>query len=167
MITGKLLSGMDDLTQAYEIRKKVFMEEQGIEEEKVFDELDKDAMHVIVYEKPSASDKVNFKNDNVKAVATGRIYYNGTECRIGRVAVLKEYRGKKYGDFTVRMLLNRAFTSGINEVVIHSQLDAEQFYQKMGFEKVGENFLEAGIWHCIMKINPANIVSLCKKMKSN
>ena len=110
-------------------------------------------MHVIVYEEAGRRN----------AVATGRIIYNGQDCQIGRIAVLKEFRGKKYGDFTVRMLLNRAFTAGINEVTINCHQSAEEFYKKIGFQRVGNNFNEAGISHCKMIINVKDISMLCNK----
>ncbi len=154
LIQGKILSYGDDLSEAFTIRRKVFVEEQQIPEEIEFDELDSEAMHVIVYEESSSK----------KPVATGRIVYNGEQCHIGRFAVLKEYRGKLYGDFTVRMLLNKAFTAGINEVSLNAQISAEKFYEKIGFQRISENFIECGILHCTMSIHIENIVKQCKNI---
>lgn len=160
LIQGKILAYGDDLTEVFQIRKKVFVEEQGIPEELEFDDLDSQAMHVIVYEEDP-----NWKNDKAykKAVATGRIIFDGTTCKIGRIAVLKEYRNMKYGDFTVRMLLNKAFTAGIDEVRLDANCSVQAFYEKIGFHVAGEPFAEAGIEHLPMIIHMYDIKTNCKK----
>lgn len=161
LIQGKILTYGDDLTEAFQIRKKVFVEEQGIPEDLEFDDLDSLAMHVIVYEEDP-----NWKtNDKAykKAVATGRIIFDGSTCKIGRIAVLKEHRKMKYGDFTVRMLLNKAFTAGIGEVRLDAQYTALAFYEKIGFHVSGEPFNEAGIKHFPMVIHMQDVKTTCKK----
>jgi predicted GNAT family N-acyltransferase len=153
LVQGKLLTYGDDLTEVFAIRRKVFVEEQHIPDNIEFDEYDSEAMHVIVYEEAGSR----------TAVATGRISYNGQDCQLGRIAVLKEYRGRKYGDFTVRLLLNKAFTAGINEVTINCQKEVEEFYNKIGFHRVGSNFTEAGKSYCKMIIKVEDIATLCNK----
>ncbi|MDF2942829.1 MAG: GCN5-related N-acetyltransferase [Herbinix sp.] len=152
-IQGKLLSYGDDLSEVFTIRRKVFVEEKQIPEEKEFDNYDAEAMHVVVYE----------EEGNKKAVATGRIEYNGQDCRIGRVAVLEEYRGKRYGDFAVRMLLNRAFMAGIKEVTITNEVTLEPFFSKIGFRRVKNEMDETGLKFCIMNINANDMTTLCNK----
>ncbi len=150
LVEGKFRSYEEDLTDAFEIRRKVFQEEQGVDPEIEFDELDKAAMHVIIY----VADK---------AVATGRLIFDGETYRIGRVAVLKEERGKQYGDFVVRMLADRAFQSGAKEVLLGSQVQVREFYEKLGFVSYGEEYIEAGIRHIPMKLKAASMCSHCKK----
>ncbi|HHT97586.1 MAG TPA: GNAT family N-acetyltransferase [Clostridiales bacterium] len=151
MVFGKIISGNDDISEALIIRKEVFQIEQGVDPKLEFDDLDKLAMHAMVYT------DIN----RTKAVATGRILLLDDKCVMGRVAVLKDFRGKEYGDFVVRLLLNRAFTSGIKEVFIHSQLSAVGFYEKLGFKILGEQFLEAGIRHVEMSIKEEFLTKKC------
>lgn len=151
MIKGVYLNGEDDLTDAFLIREKVFIEEQGVPKELELDELDTYAIHAVAY-------------DGEKAVATGRIVYDGDTYKIGRVAVLKEERGKQYGDFIVRMLLDKAFLHGADEVVLGAQLQAVKFYEKIGFEQYGEIFDDAGIPHISMRLKRGK---LCKKCMEN
>lgn len=153
LIQGKLLSYDDDLSEVFAIRRKVFIEEQGIPEEIEFDDLDAEAMHVVVYE----------NEDIKKAVATGRISYDGENCQIGRIAVLKEYRNKKYGDFAVRMLLNKAFLADIEEVTTNALLSSVEFYKKIGFQCTASEFMEEGILYHKMIIYAKDLMSLCKK----
>lgn len=150
IIQGKFKSYEDDLSDAFEIRKKVFQDEQNVNSEIDYDEWDKYAMHVVIY----VSDK---------AVATGRLVFDGDTYRIGRVAVLKEERGKQYGDFVVRMLVDRAFQSGAKEIILGSQLHVIGFYEKLGFKSFGEEYEEAGIKHMKMRLTQGNMCSKCKK----
>lgn len=153
IVQGKYLNYKDDLTEIFEIRKKVFQIEQGVPFEEEFDVIDDLAIHVIVY--ASDTDK--------RPVATGRVYYDGENYRIGRVAVLKEERGKYYGDFAVRMLANKAFLAGANEILIHAQTSVIPFYEKIGFQIFGDEFVEAGIKHVSMVLKSG---TLCKKCEN-
>lgn len=131
----------EDISDSREIRKKVFIEEQNVPEELEFDEYDETALHLIAY-------------DAGKAVATSRLAFVEGHYKIGRVAVLKEERGKKYGDFVVRNMLKRAFEDGINEVYVGAQIQARGFYETLGFNAVNEEvYDEAGIPHVMMKIS--------------
>lgn len=152
MIQGKYLFYNDDLSDAFKIREQVFQIEQNVDKEIEFDQLDDEAIHVVVYEKDSP-------------VATGRLLFDGKEFHIGRIAVLKEKRGKKYGDFTVRMLIDKAFLMGAEEVTLGAQLQVIDFYKKIGFIPYGEEYEEAGIMHRNMKIIPSDICKECHRRK--
>jgi predicted GNAT family N-acyltransferase len=163
LIQGKFLVYGDDLTEALQIRRKVFVEEQGIPEAIEFDGLDVQAIHVLVWEEaPPGRDKESGKPDR-RAVATGRITYDGAVCRIGHIAVLRECRGMGYGDFTVKMLLNKAFTSGIGKVLLDAQALAVGFYQKIGFQSTGQHVSDMGIKYWEMVIYAQDIVKKCDK----
>ena len=64
----------------------------------------------------------------------------------------REERGKKYGDFVVRMLADKAFNSGINEIYVGAQTQAIGFYETIGFKVCSEEYIEAGIPHKLMKL---------------
>ncbi len=128
MIQGKLLSYYDNLEQVNEIRKKVFVDELNIPENIIFDKNDKNAIFVLVYEEGYKENR-NIKNP----VATGRICYDGEICIIDNIAVLKDFRRKQYGDFAVRMLVNKAFTAGIYNINVYTVSELIKFYEKIGF----------------------------------
>lgn len=152
MIEGKYLYGADsDLSEVFEIRKEVFVKEDGIDEKDEFDGLDTMCVHGII--------SVAGKN-----VGTGRILFDGDEFRIGHICILKEERGKKYGDFLVRMLVDKAFLSGANEVVVGSKINAISFYETIGFETFREKYVDSlGIERVDMKLNRLSICKECKK----
>lgn len=149
MVKGIYLNGEQNLSDAFSIRRKVFIEEQKVPEEIEMDGMDAYAIHAVAY-------------TGEKAVATGRIIYDGDVYKIGRIAVLKEERGKDYGDFIVRMLLDKAFLHGAKEVILGAQLPAVGFYAKIGFESYGEPYWEAGIEHIPMKIKKEAVCSKCR-----
>jgi predicted GNAT family N-acyltransferase len=142
MIRAIYIKG-EDLTDAFFIRKKVFIEEQKIDVNIDFDDLDKDAIHVVAYE------------DNYP-VGTGRLINKENIYIIGRIAVLKEKRGNYYGDLIVRMLIKKAFDSGAEFVDIHSQLSAISFYKKIGFKEYGKKYVVASIEHIDMRLLKEN-----------
>lgn len=137
MIKGIWLKGFEDIDHALAIRTKVFIHEQGVDPEIEMDELDQQAEHLVVY-------------DDDQPVATGRLIKDKENYLMGRIAVLKEFRGQKLGDFVVRVMLRRAFDEGAKEIHIHAQLQVQGFYEKLGFKAYGDVYQEAGIDHINM-----------------
>ena len=125
------------------IRKEVFVREQGVNEQNEFDDLDKEVPHVVIFE-------------DGKAVATGRIIpYKENAVKLGRIAVLKEKRGFGLGKTVVLELIEKAKQMGAEALYLGSQAHAVGFYEKCGFQLLGtEMYLEEGIEHfdMVMKI---------------
>jgi N-acetylglutamate synthase-like GNAT family acetyltransferase len=153
LIQGKLLSQENDLSEVHFIRRKVFIEEMKIPESVVDDGLDDLAMHVIVYEETGGK----------RAVATGRISFDGQHCEISHIAVLKEYRNKQYGDFAVRMLLNKAFTSGIQVVMSRVNSNCVAFFEKIGFHIINDESMNQNLEHYLMEISTKDVKFACHK----
>ncbi|HEU4350420.1 MAG TPA: GNAT family N-acetyltransferase [Burkholderiales bacterium] len=117
------------------IRFSVFVEEQGVPREIELDEHDPVCVHAVVFE-------------DGRAVATGRLLPDG---HIGRMAVLKAWRGRGIGAALLNELLKAASKRGHREVALSAQVQALPFYRAQGFIPVGEEYLEAGIPHQAMK----------------
>jgi predicted GNAT family N-acyltransferase len=126
-----------DLEDAYQVRREVFILEQKVPEEEKIDEADLRSHHVVVYAADSP-------------VATGRLFNDGKNWLIGRISVLKEFRGKHAGKLVVEKLLEKAAESGAKEVHVYAQTHAIDFYRKSGFVDYGDTFQEAGIKHLSM-----------------
>jgi predicted GNAT family N-acyltransferase len=126
-----------DLEDAFHVRRAVFIKEQNVPEEEEFDRADLRSHHGVVYA-------------NARSVATGRLFNDGKIWLIGRISVLKEYRGKQFGKLVVEKLLEKAAEVGAGEVHIHAQTHAVSFYEKFGFVAYGETFLETNIEHISM-----------------
>lgn len=143
MLYAEMLHGSKGLSAQYEIRRKVFIEEQGVDEALERDGYDAVSDHVLVYE------------DNIP-VGTGRVIYKDEDAAplIGRIAVLKEHRGKQYGDLIVRKLVDYCFRKGHERVEVHAQLPVIGFYEGIGFTAYGDVYLESNIEHRSMFITP-------------
>ena len=117
---------------AREIRTAVFMEEQGFREE--FDELDGECTHLVLYLQGEPA-------------AVARVYREGEEgvYVIGRIAVVKQRRGLGLGRQIVEAGEALAREKGGKRVRLAAQVQAAGFYEKLGYRKAGEEFLEE---HC-------------------
>jgi predicted GNAT family N-acyltransferase len=124
-----------DMQRAYAIRRRVFIEEQRVPEEVELDADDAHAFHALAI------------LDGV-AIGCGRMLeHGGSEVKIGRMAVLPEFRKTGVGAHILLFLIERARTRGFRKAILHAQLTAEGFYLKEGFSPVGDVFDEAGIAH--------------------
>ena len=123
------------MDRAYAIRRRVFIEEQHVPEEIELDADDTRAFHALA-------------TAGKDAIGCGRMLDHGDgEVKIGRMAVLPEFRGTGVGRDILRFLVKIARTRGLRKAVLHAQLTAERFYLKQGFTPVGDVFDEAGIAH--------------------
>ena len=116
------------------IRYVVFVEEQNVPEELEIDGLDGEAKHVLAF------------IDGL-TIGTGRILSDG---HIGRLAVLKKYRGQGAGKLIMKELMKWAKDMNLEKVWLSSQWHAHSFYLDLGFVCVGEIYEEAGIDHIKM-----------------
>lgn len=131
----ELMSWEQARAHASPIRFTVFVEEQGVPFEIELDECDPLSVHAVVF-------------DQGKPVATGRLLPDG---HIGRMAVLKEWRGRGIGALMLTRLIERAKARGDREVVLSAQIQAAPFYAAHGFVAHGEEYMEAGIRHQEMR----------------
>jgi len=122
------------------VRRRVFIEEQGIPESEEWDDVDPLARHVLAVA------------PNRDAVGTGRLEPTG---KIGRVAVLPEFRRSGVGSRIMAHLVNQATESGFTTVYLHAQAAAEGFYRRLGFRAEGPVFDECGIPHVRMSLGIA------------
>ncbi len=123
------------MERAWAIRRHVFVEEQTVPEELEMDDDDSQAFHALA------------TLDGV-AIGCGRMLeHDSGEVKIGRMAVLPEFRKTGVGAHILRFLIDRARTRGFRKAILHAQLTAEGFYLKEGFSPVGPVFDEAGIAH--------------------
>lgn len=122
--------------ECVQIRQEVFVEEQGFIDE--FDDTDKSAFHAIVY-------------DGKKAIATGRVFAGSeTIYHIGRVAVLKEYRGKHAGEAVMAAMEQKAKMLGAEMITLSAQCQASGFYKKIGYTETDDFHLDQHCPHVTM-----------------
>ena len=131
-ITIETVSWVSHNRELYDIRYRVFVLEQQVPVELEQDEYDPHSLHVLA----RVADGL--------AIGTGRLLPDG---HIGRVAVLPEWRQYGVGRQIMLYLLELAQQKGFQQVCLHAQVTASEFYRKLGFSSYGNPFMEAGIPH--------------------
>lgn len=117
------------------VRQTVFIDEQQVPEALEWDGADLTCTHVLAVSTHGAP------------IGTGRLLPDG---HIGRMAVLRDWRGRGVGGAMLVYLLECARAEGFRQVRLHAQLHAMPFYAKYGFTAIGRRFVEAGIPHRLM-----------------
>lgn len=126
----------DIYIDAVKIRRQVFMLEQGVPGEIEIDKYEAACIHFVLY------------SDNNEAIATCRLLPLTEEMiKLQRMAVQKEFRGHDYGRVIVESAEQFAKEQGYNTITLGAQITALGFYEKMGYIKEGEMFLDAAIEH--------------------
>ena len=128
----KLNFGDPELQKAFDIRRKVFVEEQRCPAD------------------------IEYQNDNVSThflaicgdVPCGAARWRKTEngIKLERFAVLPAFRGKGVGVHLVNAVL-ADIPGNTSKIYLNAQISAMNFYTPFGFIPVGEQFDEAGIRH--------------------
>jgi len=92
-------------------------------------------------------------------VGTARLVDSGLQSfQIGRMAVLANFRGQGIGLEILKALIDRAKSLGASTLILHAQVSAIPFYEKLGFLAQGPMYQEAGIPHRnMMLILPKSI----------
>jgi predicted GNAT family N-acyltransferase len=125
-----------DLGAIRHVRDAVFVAEQQVDPDEEWDDADPNCLHVIA------------ETQKCDAVGTGRLDITG---KIGRMAVLKGYRGTGVGTLIMQTLIEAAKDRNLPEVYLNAQTHAVPFYTRHGFAAEGEEFLEANIPHVRMR----------------
>ena len=123
-----------ELKRAFSIRLRVFVRGQGVPQEIEIDRDDRRASHFLA-------------TIRGRAVGTARLVVRNGRAKIGRMAVLKSYRGKGAGKTLLKRAIDSARKKKAKMIYLHAQIPVIGFYEKMGFHCVGRLFMEAGIPH--------------------
>lgn len=129
--------GKTDFKDAANIRRAVFVDEQGFENE--FDEIDETAYHIVIY-------------DKMLPIATGRMYpKDQTTMILGRIATIKEYRGQSIGSLIVTLLENKARELNYRATELSAQQRAQGFYEKLNYQVEGDTYFDEWCLHVKMR----------------
>lgn len=134
--TAKIYKGKQNFDDAFYIRKTVFMDEQGFFDE--FDDIDSVALHAVVY-------------DGDKPIGCGRVFLESGNAHLGRIAVLLEYRKMGVGRILMQALEQAARDNlEFSRFELSAQKRAIGFYKSVGYEEIGEFYLDEGYPHITM-----------------
>lgn len=137
----KIVETARELREAKWVRSRVFQQEQGIKASIDLDGRDAKATHIVAY-------------INEMPVGTTRVIklYDGS-AKIERMAVLREFRQRGIGDQILKYAIDFLRDKHIKIARLSSQEQVKGFYQRLGFEELGDVFDEAGIRHIMMEKN--------------
>ena len=128
----ELVTWQDHASALAQVRRAVFIEEQGIAEHEEWDDKDALCLHVLA------------RDAQGLPIGTARLFPSG---RIGRMAVLAAWRGQGLGMALLQAALQRALALGAPDICLDAQLQAMPFYARAGFVAEGDVFMDAGIPH--------------------
>ncbi|MFP3918313.1 GNAT family N-acetyltransferase [Lysinibacillus telephonicus] len=139
MYEVKIVETDKELELAFAVRKKVFVEEQGVPLHLELDEHDDNAIHFIV-------------KDGEQTIGAARLReYESKIGKVERVCVLKQYRGKKLGFLIMQKVEEYAKEHGFKKLKLNAQSYAIPFYEKLQFIVTSPEFMDAGIPHRSME----------------
>jgi predicted GNAT family N-acyltransferase len=130
-------SNPDQQAALLDLRETVFIHEQGVPEQRERDGLDVDCWHLLA------------RDEHGQPIGCGRLT---PQHKIGRMAVLRDWRGRGVGQALLREMISRARSQGWPEVKLDAQVSAQGFYEREGFAAFGETFEDAGLPHQAMRL---------------
>jgi predicted GNAT family N-acyltransferase len=138
-LRAKRITDANEREAAFEIRKKVFVDEQGVSIEEEMDEHEDAADHIVVY------------GEDEQPVGAGRIRFIDGIAKLERICVLASHRKYGVGKVIVETLEAIAKEKGFQHAQLNSQTQAAPFYEKLGYRtKSDVVFMDAGIPHVTM-----------------
>lgn len=133
----KLVQHKEELEEAYRIRRTVFVEEQQVPLEEEIDDLESEADHFLLY-------------DGKEPIGAGRFRAVDDYGKVERICILKEKRKSGAGKVIMMGIEQFAKERGFQKLKLNAQSYAIPFYEKLGYQVVSEEFLDAGIPHKTM-----------------
>lgn len=139
MIDVKIARSVRERDDAFYVRKKVFVDEQGVPITLEIDEYDQTANHFIVYidENPIGAGRIREINKGI--------------AKVERVCILQEFRGKHLGSLIMEELEKYARSENMTKIVLNAQSYAVPFYEKLGYVVTSPEFMDADIPHRAME----------------
>jgi len=133
-----VVSTAEELSQAHNIRREVFVTEQNVPEEEEIDQYEQQCRHFLA-----------LSSDGIPC-GTARWRFVGNGIKLERFAVKKKFRKHGVGSALMEAVLddinNNPEFKG-QKKYLHAQVPAVPLYEKYGFQKYGDLFLECDIKH--------------------
>ena len=130
--------GSSEIDEALELRRRVFVDEQGVTLTADQDGLDPEATHIVAL-------------DDGRVVGTCRLVFDDGVARLGRMAVEPGLRGRGIGAAVLEVAERESRAAGAQRIRLHAQQAARSVYERSGFQVRGAEFIEEGIPHVTME----------------
>jgi len=132
-------AGAADMRGALAVREEVFCREQGVPREEEIDGRDGEALHLVA-----------LAPGDGRVIGTLRLLIDSGTAKVGRVAVERDWRGRRVASRMLELALAAAREQGCVRARLAAQLTATGVYRRAGFEVESEPFEDAGIQHVWM-----------------
>ncbi|MEK4564587.1 GNAT family N-acetyltransferase [Alkalihalobacillus sp. FSL R5-0424] len=134
------VTNASELNDAFSVREKVFVEEQGVSSDLEKDALDATATHYVLYDQSG------------QPAGAARTRHIDTYAKVERVCISKDLRGQGAGVALMNciereLLMNQK----IPTAKLNAQVHAVRFYEHLGYTICSDEFMDAGIPHVTMK----------------
>ncbi|HHY21874.1 MAG TPA: GNAT family N-acetyltransferase [Bacilli bacterium] len=133
-----LVETKQQLKDAYAVRMKVFVEEQGVPQEIEIDGFEDQATHFVVYDKEVP-------------IGAGRFRRLDEIGKVERICILDDFRKTGAGKRLMEKIEEVMKQQGLKKAKLNAQTHAESFYKRIGYTTVSELFYEANIPHVTME----------------
>jgi len=137
IMTVKIITTDEELAEAYDIRKTVFVKEQHVPVELEIDEFEQDAIHFLC-------------SDNNQHIGASRLRIVDHFGKLERICVLKEARGNNYAKQLIDAMERELTNQGITEARLNAQTYIVPLYESVGYKVVSPEFMDANIPHVEM-----------------
>ena len=135
----KMTENDQERQYAYQIRKRVFVEEQNVPLEEEIDQYEDEFAHFVLFD------------DQDQPIGAGRFRVIDGIGKVQRICVLPGSRKNGAGASIMQAIERYALEQGITHLKLDAQLHAIPFYIKLGYDIISDEFLDAGILHKTMK----------------
>ncbi|RLQ97155.1 GNAT family N-acetyltransferase [Falsibacillus albus] len=135
---AKIVNGDQELMQAFSVRRKVFIDEQKVPAEEEIDQFEQSCTHFLLLE-----------DDN--PIGAGRFRIIDGKGKVERICVLNQFRGNGAGKLIMDKIEEYAKDGSVEYLKLNAQTHAIPFYERLGYEVISEEFLDAGIPHKSMQ----------------
>ncbi|MCM3707086.1 MULTISPECIES: GNAT family N-acetyltransferase [Cytobacillus] len=134
----KVVTSEQEMQDALSIRKQVFVGEQNVPLEEEIDQFEDEAVHFVLY-------------NNGTPAGAGRFRTVDGNGKVERICVLKDHRKSGSGKAIMDKIEEHAMKQGLPALKLNAQTQAIPFYEKLGYQVISEEFMDAGIPHRTMK----------------
>lgn len=134
--------GSSEYQKAARLRYRLFYQEHGIQFASIFDPQEKQSLHLVI------------KADTDWVLAYGRLDRKSfDEFQIYQMVVEPKYHRQGLGTTILQTLITIATNRGASIIVLNARVAKMQFYEKHGFQSIGEVFASAstGVPHIKMQ----------------
>ncbi len=134
-VTVRPADGAQEIAAALELRRAVFVQEQGVALAEDLDGRDDHALHLVAI------------GDDGDVIGTCRLLAAGERIKLGRMAVATSARRRGIAAALLDAADAHAAALGGRRIVLAAQTYATGLYERAGYTPCGDVFLDAGIEH--------------------